>query len=84
MSTAVMTNRLELSSVADTAVKAAARFWFAALVRPNRLATNRKKTLPNQTPVRLALALALELSPAPTHSSAALRAYPIQNAGDHI
>jgi uncharacterized membrane protein len=32
MSTAVMTNRLELSSVADTAVKAAARFWFAVTV----------------------------------------------------
>ena len=29
MSTAVMTNRLELSSVADAALKAAARFWFA-------------------------------------------------------
>jgi uncharacterized membrane protein len=32
MSTAVMTNRLELSSVADTALKAAARFWFVATV----------------------------------------------------
>jgi len=32
MSTAVMTNRLELSSVADTALKAAARFWFAVTV----------------------------------------------------
>src|SRR5450432_2899265 len=29
MSTAAMTNRLELSSIADTALKAAARFWFA-------------------------------------------------------
>jgi uncharacterized membrane protein len=29
MSTAVMTNRLELSSVADTALKVAVRFWFA-------------------------------------------------------
>lgn len=28
MSTAVMTNRLELTSVADTALRAAARFWF--------------------------------------------------------
>jgi tetratricopeptide (TPR) repeat protein len=28
MSTAVMTNRLELSSVADTALKVAVRFWF--------------------------------------------------------
>jgi tetratricopeptide (TPR) repeat protein len=32
MSTAVMTNRLELSSVADTALKAAARFWFVVTV----------------------------------------------------
>src|SRR5690242_9253131 len=28
MSTAVMTNRLELKSVADAALKAATRFWF--------------------------------------------------------
>ena len=28
MSTAVLTNRLELSSVANTALKAAAQFWF--------------------------------------------------------
>jgi hypothetical protein len=27
-----MTNRLELSSVADTALKAAARFWFVVTV----------------------------------------------------
>jgi uncharacterized membrane protein len=32
MSTAVMTNRLELTSVADTALTAAARFWFAVTV----------------------------------------------------
>ncbi|HXR16386.1 MAG TPA: DUF2306 domain-containing protein [Terriglobales bacterium] len=32
MSTAVMTNRLELSSVADTALKTAAQFWFVATV----------------------------------------------------
>ncbi|HWY55120.1 MAG TPA: DUF2306 domain-containing protein [Terriglobales bacterium] len=32
MSTAVMTNRLELSSVADAALKAAARFWFVVAV----------------------------------------------------
>jgi tetratricopeptide (TPR) repeat protein len=32
MSTAVMTNRLELSSVADTALKAASRFWFVVTV----------------------------------------------------
>jgi uncharacterized membrane protein len=32
MSTAVMTNRLELSAVADTALKAASRFWFVATV----------------------------------------------------
>jgi uncharacterized membrane protein len=32
MSTAVMTNRLELDSVADIALKAAARFWFVATV----------------------------------------------------
>jgi uncharacterized membrane protein len=32
MSTAVMTNRLEMSSVADTALKAAARFWFVVTV----------------------------------------------------
>jgi hypothetical protein len=32
MSTAVMTNRLELNSAADTALKAAARFWFVATV----------------------------------------------------
>jgi len=32
MSTAVMTNRLELTSVADTALKAAARFWFAVIL----------------------------------------------------
>ena len=32
MSTAVMTNRLELDSVADTALKTAARFWFAVTV----------------------------------------------------
>ena len=32
MSTAVMTNRLELSSVAETALKAAARFWFVVAV----------------------------------------------------
>ncbi len=32
MSTALMSNRLELSSVADTALKAAARFWFAVTV----------------------------------------------------
>jgi uncharacterized membrane protein len=32
MSTAVLTNRLELNSVADTALKAAARFWFVVVV----------------------------------------------------
>jgi tetratricopeptide (TPR) repeat protein len=32
MSTAVMTNRLELTSFADTALKAAARFWFGVTV----------------------------------------------------
>jgi hypothetical protein len=32
MSTAVFTNRLELSSVADTALKASARFWFGVTV----------------------------------------------------
>jgi uncharacterized membrane protein len=32
MSTAVLTNRLELSSVADTALKAATRFWFGVTV----------------------------------------------------
>jgi uncharacterized membrane protein len=32
MSTAVMTNRLELGSVAETALKAAARFWFAVTI----------------------------------------------------
>lgn len=32
MSTAVMTNRLELDSVADTALKAATRFWFVVTV----------------------------------------------------
>ena len=32
MSTAVMTNQLELSSVADTILKAAARFWFGVTV----------------------------------------------------
>jgi len=32
MSTAVMTNRLELTSVADTALKATARFWFVVAV----------------------------------------------------
>jgi len=32
MSTAVLTNRLELTSVADAALKAAARFWFAVTV----------------------------------------------------
>ncbi len=32
MSTAVFTSRLELSSVADTALKASARFWFAVTV----------------------------------------------------
>jgi tetratricopeptide (TPR) repeat protein len=32
MSTAVLTNRLELSSVADTALKAAARIWFGVTV----------------------------------------------------
>ena len=32
MSTAVWTNRLELDSVADTALKAAARFWFVVAV----------------------------------------------------
>jgi hypothetical protein len=32
MSTAVLTNRLDLSSVADTTLKSAARFWFAVTV----------------------------------------------------
>jgi uncharacterized membrane protein len=32
MSTAVLTNRLELDSVAETALKAAARFWFGVTV----------------------------------------------------
>ena len=32
MSTAVLTNRLELSSVADSALKAAARFWFGVTI----------------------------------------------------
>jgi hypothetical protein len=32
MNTAAMSNRLELSSVADTALKAAARFWFGVTV----------------------------------------------------
>jgi hypothetical protein len=32
MSTAVLTNRLSLDSVADTTLKAAARFWFVVAV----------------------------------------------------
>ena len=32
MSTAVLTNRLELNSIAETALKAATRFWFAVTV----------------------------------------------------
>src|ERR1700688_1102761 len=32
MGAAAMTNRLELSSIADTALKAAARFWFVVTV----------------------------------------------------
>src|SRR5437762_1195334 len=32
MSTAVLTSRVELSSIADTALKAAARFWFVVTV----------------------------------------------------
>jgi tetratricopeptide (TPR) repeat protein len=32
MSTAILTNRVELNSVADTALKAAARFWFGVAV----------------------------------------------------
>ena len=32
MSTAVMTPRLELDSLADSALKAAARFWFVVAV----------------------------------------------------
>src|SRR6201997_2399853 len=32
MSTAVLTNRLQLSSVADTALKTSARFWFVVTV----------------------------------------------------
>jgi uncharacterized membrane protein len=32
MSTAVWTNRLELNSVADTALKAAVRFWFVVML----------------------------------------------------
>src|ERR1700732_4282893 len=32
MSTAVLTSRLELNSVADTALKVAARFWFVVTV----------------------------------------------------
>src|SRR5229473_1256163 len=32
MSTAILTNRLELSSVADTALKAATRFWFVVIL----------------------------------------------------
>lgn len=32
MSTAVLTNRIELNSLADTALKAAARFWFGVTV----------------------------------------------------
>ena len=47
-------------------------------------ATNRRKTLPNQTPVRLALALALKLGSATAHPPAAFGAYPVQNAGNHI
>jgi hypothetical protein len=40
--------------------------------------------LPDPTPIRLTFTLALELFASPTHSSAALRAYAIQNAGHHI
>jgi len=32
MSTAVLTNRLDLDSVADSSLKAAARFWFVVTV----------------------------------------------------
>src|ERR1035438_393286 len=32
MSTAIISNRLELTSVADTALKTAARFWFGVTV----------------------------------------------------
>jgi hypothetical protein len=49
-----------------------------------RSAASRKKTLPNQTPVFLALALALKFSPGAAHPSAAFRADPIQNAGNHV
>lgn len=41
-------------------------------------------TLPRKAPVRLTLALALELFSASPHSSATFRAYPIHNARNHI
>ena len=47
-------------------------------------ATSCKKTLPNRTPVRLALPLAPKLHSAPTHPPTAFGAYPIQNARNHV
>ena len=46
--------------------------------------TGRKNLFPDLTPVRLTFALALELPTDCSHTSAALRANAIQNAGHHI
>lgn len=46
--------------------------------------SNCESPLPNLTPVRLTITLALELFPAATHSSSTFRADPIENAGDHV
>src|SRR6202021_3779326 len=58
--------------------------WARACPPAGSAATSRRKTLPNHTPVRLALALALKLGSATAHPPAAFGAYPIQNAGNHI
>jgi hypothetical protein len=47
-------------------------------------AARRRGSLPGLTPIPKALTLAFELLATFSHSSAALRAHTIQNAGDHI
>lgn len=45
MSTAAMTHRLELPSLADAALKAAARFWFVDDGNKPQAITNYRKSL---------------------------------------
>jgi hypothetical protein len=57
---------------------------FACTIRDAWRLAFKRESLPNGAPIHLTVTLALELLTSASHSSPALWANPVQNAGEHV